>query len=99
ARGQKFEEYATKWRAQAVKHIPPFSEVQQIQWFHSTLRGVYYLHLLAHTSLFSDLNEAGKKPDLGIKLGRMEDPTVKGEESAKKTSAMPTSSSGRRGKK
>ncbi|PKI75830.1 hypothetical protein CRG98_003745 [Punica granatum] len=96
--GQKFEEYATKWRAQAAKHIPPFSEVQQIQSFHSTLRGLYYSHLLAHTSSFSDLIEAGKKLDLGIKLGRMEGPTVKGEESAKRASAMPASSSGRRGK-
>ncbi|PKI43825.1 hypothetical protein CRG98_035784 [Punica granatum] len=57
ARGQKFEEYAAKWRAQAAKHIPPISEAQQIQLFHSTLRGVYYSHLLAHTSSFSDLIE------------------------------------------
>ncbi|PKI75906.1 hypothetical protein CRG98_003705 [Punica granatum] len=64
ARGQKFAEYAAKWRAQAVKHIPPISEAQQIQLFHSTLRGVYYSHLLAHTSSFSDLIEAGKKLDL-----------------------------------
>ncbi|PKI37319.1 hypothetical protein CRG98_042292 [Punica granatum] len=74
AQGQRFEEYATKWRAQAAKHIPPISEAQQIQLFHSTLRGVYYSHLLAHTSSFSDLIEAGKKLDLGIKLGRMEGP-------------------------
>ncbi|PKI50066.1 hypothetical protein CRG98_029542 [Punica granatum] len=40
ARGQKFEEYAAKWRAQAAKHIPPISEAQQIQLFHFTLRGV-----------------------------------------------------------
>ncbi|PKI65913.1 hypothetical protein CRG98_013684, partial [Punica granatum] len=98
ARGQKFEEYAAKWRAQAAKHIPPINEAQQIQLFHSTLRGVYYSHLLAHTSSFSDLIEAGKKLDLGIKLGRMEDPTSKGEESSKKTPATSSSSSGRRGK-
>ncbi|PKI57284.1 hypothetical protein CRG98_022323 [Punica granatum] len=61
-------------------------------------QGVYYSHLLAHTSSFFDLIEAGKKLDLGIKLGRMEGPTVKGEESAKRTSAMSTSSSGKRGK-
>ncbi|PKI64961.1 hypothetical protein CRG98_014655 [Punica granatum] len=29
ARGQRFEEYAAKWRAQAAKHIPPISEAQQ----------------------------------------------------------------------
>ncbi|PKI56403.1 hypothetical protein CRG98_023206 [Punica granatum] len=98
AHDQKFKEYATKWRAEAAKHIPSISEVQQIQLFHSTLRGVYYSHLLAHTSSFFDLIEARKKLDLGIKLGRMEGPTIKGEESAKKTSATPTSSSGRRGK-
>ncbi|PKI67398.1 hypothetical protein CRG98_012207, partial [Punica granatum] len=97
-RGQKFEEYAAKWRAQAAKHIPPISEAQQIQLFHSTLREVYYSHLLAHTSSFSDLIEAGKKLDLGIKLGRMEDPTSKGEESSKKASAAPSSSGGRRTK-
>ncbi|PKI66136.1 hypothetical protein CRG98_013470 [Punica granatum] len=39
ARGQRFEEYAAKWRAQEAKHIPPISEAQQIQLFHSTLRG------------------------------------------------------------
>ncbi|PKI56472.1 hypothetical protein CRG98_023110 [Punica granatum] len=94
----QFEEYATKWRAQAAKHIPPISEVQQIQLFYSTLRGVYYSHLLAHTSSFSNLIEAGKKLDLGIKLGRMEGPTSKGEESSKKASVTTTSSSGRRGK-
>ncbi|PKI48814.1 hypothetical protein CRG98_030791 [Punica granatum] len=98
AQGQRFEEYATKWRAQAAKHIPPISEVQQIQLFHSTLRGVYYSHLLAHTSSFSDLIEAGKKLDLGIKLGMMEGPVSKGEESSKKVPATSSSSSGRRGK-
>ncbi|PKI44914.1 hypothetical protein CRG98_034696 [Punica granatum] len=98
ARGQRFEKYAAKWRAQAAKHIPPISEAQQVQLFHSTLRGVYYSHLLAHTSSFSDLIEAGKKLDLGIKLGRMEDPTNKGEESSKKVPVTSSSSSGRRGK-
>ncbi|PKI37786.1 hypothetical protein CRG98_041820, partial [Punica granatum] len=96
--GQRFEEYATKWRAQAAKHIPLISEAQQIQLFHSTLRGVYYSHLLAQTSSFSDLIEAGKKLDLGIKLGRMEGPASKGEESSKKVPAMSSSSGGRRGK-
>ncbi|PKI65184.1 hypothetical protein CRG98_014423, partial [Punica granatum] len=36
--------------------------------------------------------------DLGIKLGRMEDPANKGEESSKKAPATPSSSSGRRAK-
>ncbi|PKI69498.1 hypothetical protein CRG98_010109 [Punica granatum] len=98
ARGQRFEEYATKWRARAAKHIPPISEAQQIQLFHSTLRGVYYSHLLAHTSSFSDLIEAGKKLDFGIKLGRMEDPASRGEESSKKIPATPSSFGGKRGK-
>ncbi|PKI40930.1 hypothetical protein CRG98_038678 [Punica granatum] len=98
AHGQRFEEYATKWRAQATKHIPPINEAQQIQLFHSTLRGVYYSHLLAHTSSFSDLIKAGKKLDLGIKLGRMEGPTSKGEESLKKAPATTTPSTRRRGK-
>ncbi|PKI39488.1 hypothetical protein CRG98_040121, partial [Punica granatum] len=89
ARGQKFEEYAAKWRAQAAKHIPSISEAQQIQLFHSTLRGVYYSHLSAYTSSFSDLIEAGKELDLGIKLGRMEDPTNKGDESSKKVLSAP----------
>ncbi|PKI72290.1 hypothetical protein CRG98_007364, partial [Punica granatum] len=98
AHGQRFEKYATKWRAQAAKHIPPISEVQQIQLFHSTLRGVYYSHMLAHTSSFSDLIEAWKKLDLGIKLGKMEGPTGKGEEPSKKAPATTTPSSGQRGK-
>ncbi|PKI40361.1 hypothetical protein CRG98_039250 [Punica granatum] len=65
-----------------------------LDWF----MGVYYSHLLAHTSSFSDLIEAGKKLDLGIKLGRMEGFTNKGEEPSKKAPATTTSSSGRRGK-
>ncbi|PKI70492.1 hypothetical protein CRG98_009126 [Punica granatum] len=39
-----------------------------------------------------------KKLDLGIKLGRMEGPTNKGEEPSKKASTITTSSSGRKGK-
>ncbi|PKI40429.1 hypothetical protein CRG98_039180, partial [Punica granatum] len=78
ARGQKFEEYAAKWRAQAAKHIPLISEAQQIQLFHSTLRGVYYSHLLAHTSSFSDLIEArldedSLVPEIEESLRRLED--------------------------
>ncbi|PKI67250.1 hypothetical protein CRG98_012356 [Punica granatum] len=98
ARGQRFEEYAAKWRAQAAKHIPPISEAQQVQLFHSTLRAIYYSHQLAHTSSFSDLIEAGKKLDLGIKLGRMEGPADKRKETSKKAPAMSSSSGGRRGK-
>ncbi|PKI75390.1 hypothetical protein CRG98_004219 [Punica granatum] len=98
ARGQRFEEYAAKWRAQGAKHIHPISEEQQIQLFHSTLRGVYYSHLLAHTSSFFDLIEAEKKLDLGIKLGKMEDPASKGEESSKKAPMAPSPSGGRRAK-
>ncbi|PKI72793.1 hypothetical protein CRG98_006822 [Punica granatum] len=41
---------------------------------------------------------AGKKLDLGIKLGRMENPASKGEESPKKVPATSSSSGGRRGK-
>ncbi|PKI59064.1 hypothetical protein CRG98_020552, partial [Punica granatum] len=66
--------------------------------FHSMLRGIYYSHLLAHTSSFSDLIEAGKKLDLGIKLGRMEGPASKGEESSKKVPATSPSPDERRGK-
>ncbi|PKI63051.1 hypothetical protein CRG98_016575 [Punica granatum] len=42
--------------------------------------------------------KAGKKLDLGIKLGRMEDPASKGEESPKKVPVTSSSSGGRRGK-
>ncbi|PKI64006.1 hypothetical protein CRG98_015619 [Punica granatum] len=62
------------------------------------MKGIYYSHLLAHISSFSDLIEAGKKLDLGIKLGRMEGPNGKGEESSKKVPATTSSSGGRRGK-
>ncbi|PKI61753.1 hypothetical protein CRG98_017865 [Punica granatum] len=88
-----------KWRAQAAKHIPSISEVQQIQLFHSTLRGVYYSHLLANTSSFSDLIEAGKKLDMGIKLGRTEGPVGKGEgEPSRRTTVGVPSTGGRKGK-
>ncbi|PKI77270.1 hypothetical protein CRG98_002339 [Punica granatum] len=32
AQGQKFEDYATKWRAQAAKHIPPISEPYSVNF-------------------------------------------------------------------
>ncbi|PKI58218.1 hypothetical protein CRG98_021389 [Punica granatum] len=49
--------------------------------------GVYYSHLLAHTSSFSDLIEARKKLDVGFKLGRIERPSRKkhGEASKRQT--------------
>ncbi|PKI59463.1 hypothetical protein CRG98_020153 [Punica granatum] len=56
--GQAFEVYATEWRGKAAKHIPPITERQQVQLFHTMLRGAYYSHLLPHTSSFSDLIEA-----------------------------------------
>ncbi|PKI39946.1 hypothetical protein CRG98_039609 [Punica granatum] len=74
---QGFEAYAVKWRARAAKHVPPISETQQIQLFHSTLIEAYYLHLLAHTSSFSSLIDVRKKLDMGIKLGKIEGPTEK----------------------
>ncbi|PKI71141.1 hypothetical protein CRG98_008439 [Punica granatum] len=72
---QGFEAYAVKWRARAAKHVPSISEAQQIRLFHSTLTGAYYLHLLAHTSSFSSLIDAGRKLDMGVKLGKIERPT------------------------
>ncbi|PKI70617.1 hypothetical protein CRG98_008991 [Punica granatum] len=45
-----------------------------------------------------DRIEETEKARLGDQLGRIEGPAVKGEESTKRTSAMPTSSSRRRGK-
>ncbi|PKI51092.1 hypothetical protein CRG98_028521 [Punica granatum] len=84
---QTFDAYATKWRGKAAKHIPPITERQQVQLFHSMLRGAYYSHLLAHTSSFSELIEVGKKLDVGVKLGRIEGPSKKkdGESSKKQT--------------
>ncbi|PKI39932.1 hypothetical protein CRG98_039676 [Punica granatum] len=85
AEDQGFEAYAVKWRARAAKHVPPISKAQQIQLFHSTLKGAYYLHLLAHTSSFSNLIDDRKKLDIGVKLGKIEGPAEKKEgESSKK---------------
>ncbi|PKI66976.1 hypothetical protein CRG98_012641 [Punica granatum] len=91
--GQTFEAYATEWRGKAAEHIPPITERQQVQLFHSTLRGAYYSHLLAHSSSFSDLIEAGKKLDMGVKLGRIEGPSRKkdGETSKKHQASQPIS--------
>ncbi|PKI78913.1 hypothetical protein CRG98_000686, partial [Punica granatum] len=61
-----FEAYAVKWRARAAKHVPPIR--------------AYYLHLLAHTSSFSNLIDAGKKLDIGIKLGKIEGEYETGQE-------------------
>ncbi|PKI59059.1 hypothetical protein CRG98_020547 [Punica granatum] len=87
---QTFEAYVTEWRGKAAKHIPPITERQKVQLFHSTLRGAYYSHLLAHTSSFSDLIEAGKKLDMGVKLGRIEGPLRKkdGETPKKQTARI-----------
>ncbi|PKI66338.1 hypothetical protein CRG98_013300 [Punica granatum] len=86
-----FEAYATEWRGKAAKHIPPISEIQQVQLFHSTLKGVYYSHHLSHASSFFELIEAGKKLDMGIKLARIEGPTSKKEGEAPKKQATGTS--------
>ncbi|PKI75095.1 hypothetical protein CRG98_004569 [Punica granatum] len=66
---------------------PTLLDLSMTELFHSTLRGAYYSHLLAHTSSFSDIIEAGKKLDMGVKLGRMEGPSRKkdGETSKKQT--------------
>ncbi|XP_031392180.1 uncharacterized protein LOC116204241 [Punica granatum] len=87
---QAFEAYATEWRGEAAKHIPLISEIQQVQLFHSTLKGIYYSHLLSHASSFFKLIEAGKKLDMDIKLGRIEGPTSKGEGEAPKKQATGT---------
>ncbi|XP_031393514.1 uncharacterized protein LOC116205150 [Punica granatum] len=81
---QAFEAYASEWRGKAAKHIPLISEIQQVQLFHSTFKGVYYSHLLSHASSFFELIEAGKKLDMGIKLGRIKGLTKKKEEEALK---------------
>ncbi|PKI71433.1 hypothetical protein CRG98_008170 [Punica granatum] len=88
---QAFEAYATERRGKAAKHIPPISEIQQVQLFHSTLKGVYYLHLLSHASSFFELIEAGKKLDMGIKLGRIEGPISKKKGEASRKQAAGTS--------
>ncbi|XP_031378317.1 uncharacterized protein LOC116193708 [Punica granatum] len=99
AEDQGLEAYAVKWRARAAKHVPPISEAQQIQLFHSTLKGAYYLHLLAHTSSFSNLIDAGKKLDIGVKLGTIEGPAEKKEgESSKKVAIGTPSARNRRGR-
>ncbi|PKI73461.1 hypothetical protein CRG98_006148 [Punica granatum] len=96
---QGFEAHAVKWRARAAKHVPPISEAQQIQLFHSTLKGAYYLHMLAHTSSFSNLIDAGKKLDIGVKLDKIKGPAEKKEgESAKKAATGTPSAGNRRGR-
>ncbi|XP_031405668.1 uncharacterized protein LOC116214399 [Punica granatum] len=67
--------------------------------FHGTLKGAYYSHLMGHKSTFSEMIMAGKQVDLGIKLGRLEGPTKKGEgESSRKTALAATLTGGRRSK-
>ncbi|PKI57936.1 hypothetical protein CRG98_021685 [Punica granatum] len=92
---QTFEAYATEWRGKEAKHIPPIIERQQVQLFHSTFRGAYYSHLLVHTSSFSNLIKAGKKLDMGVKLGRIEGPSRKKDGEASKKHAAGTSKKGK----
>ncbi|XP_031374128.1 uncharacterized protein LOC116188798 [Punica granatum] len=61
------------------------------------MTGAYYLHLLAHTSSFSNLIDAGKKLDIGIKLGKIEGPAEKKEGESSKRAATGTTGN-RRGK-
>ncbi|PKI42156.1 hypothetical protein CRG98_037452, partial [Punica granatum] len=93
---QGFEAYAVKWWARAAKHVPPINEAQQIQLFHSTLKGACYLHLLAHTYSFSNFIDAGKKLDIGVKLGKIEGPAEKKEGESSKKAATGTPSAGNR---
>ncbi|PKI46218.1 hypothetical protein CRG98_033390 [Punica granatum] len=55
--------------------------------------------LLSHTSSFSNLIDAGKKLDIGVKLGKIEGPAEKREgESSKKAATRTPSTGSRRGK-
>ncbi|PKI71989.1 hypothetical protein CRG98_007605 [Punica granatum] len=92
---QTFEAYTAEWRGKAAKHTPLINEEQQVQLFHSTLKGVYYSHLLSHASSFSELIEAGKKLDIGIMLGRIEGPARKKEGEASKKHAARMSRMGK----
>ncbi|PKI47144.1 hypothetical protein CRG98_032458 [Punica granatum] len=96
--GKSFNAYAAKWRALAAKHVLPISEAQQIQLFHSTLKEAYYLHLLAHTSSFSNLIDTGKKFDMGIKFGKIEGLAEKGGQSSKNAIATPSPTSNKKGR-
>ncbi|PKI54130.1 hypothetical protein CRG98_025494 [Punica granatum] len=99
AEGQKFEDYATNWRSEVAKHFPPICEAQQIQMFHGTLKGAYYSRLMGHKSTFSEMIMAEKQVDLGIKLGKLEGPTKKGEgESSRRIASAATPTGGRRNK-
>ncbi|PKI71931.1 hypothetical protein CRG98_007699 [Punica granatum] len=95
-KSQAFEAYAVKWQARATKHVPSISEAQQIQLFHSTLKGAYYLHLLAHMSSFSNLIDAGKKLDMGVKLSKIESPAEKKEGESTKKATIGTPFAGNR---
>ncbi|PKI76886.1 hypothetical protein CRG98_002673 [Punica granatum] len=76
---------------------PPNCEAQQIQMFQGTLKGAYYSHLMGHKSTFSEMIMARKQVDLGIKLGRLEGSTKKGErESSRKISIAAAPTNGRR---
>ncbi|PKI63410.1 hypothetical protein CRG98_016077 [Punica granatum] len=82
AEDQGFEAYAVKWKARAAKHVPPIR--------------AYYLHLLAHTSSFSNLIDIGKKLNIGVKLGKIEGPAEKREGESSKKAATGTPSVGNR---
>ncbi|PKI42783.1 hypothetical protein CRG98_036829 [Punica granatum] len=63
------------------------------------VKGAYYSHLMGHKSTFSEMIMAGKQVDLGIKLGRLEGLTKKGEgELSRKTAVAAAPTNSRRGK-
>ncbi|PKI61734.1 hypothetical protein CRG98_017846 [Punica granatum] len=75
--------------------VPPPTVPPQVQLFHSTRKGAYYSHLLAHTSSFSDLIEAGKKLDMGVKLGIIEGPSRRKDGEASKRQTVGSSKKGK----
>ncbi|XP_031378365.1 uncharacterized protein C6orf132 homolog [Punica granatum] len=80
--------------------LPPKFKIPEFKTYEGTTDPRHHLRLYRGKMLqYWEYEEfAGKKLDLGIKLGRMEDPTSKGDESSKKVPATSSSSSGRRGK-
>ncbi|PKI61618.1 hypothetical protein CRG98_017993 [Punica granatum] len=81
------------WSLFPGTRLPPKFKIHEF----TTYEGVYYSHLLAHSSSFSNLIEVGKKLDMGIKLCKIEGPVGRTEgESSKKATTEATPMGGQK---
>ncbi|XP_058732626.1 uncharacterized protein LOC131604182 [Vicia villosa] len=72
---ESFKEYAQKWRELAARVQPPMLEREMMDLFTNTLEGQYYSACSASSS-FAELVMIGERIEIGIKAGRIQNPSA-----------------------